>query len=144
MQALRRGEYLLPWLGSLFVLERSGAAFEKVPIKVKNAPRDSVSAQQSADADADTSAKAPFCWLRFSRNLKVTMRTEGGAWAGSWSGLMWERIVSSTRLGIRSISALVEGRLPAPDLGLEVWLSQDDIRALYRALPGKAKAALRI
>jgi hypothetical protein len=120
------------------------ATLAKEPIRVTFAPKDSIEAEAAAAKPIEPEKVDVYFNLYFDGGLVLAVRqAEEPVVTGFWHGV-GTRVKSA--LGQAKIAArsLYRRRLPQHQLEIEVTLSRDDAKALYRALGFNAKVALRL
>jgi len=136
---------LYNWLYPPFVVEREFATISKSPIRVLKAPKDSNEARVYAQEETKPmEEKDVHFTLQCSRGLIMRFEQTQGidveGWREKWKFEM-EQIFEQARL---TLKALGRGELPQDQLWIELTVSPEDAKALFRALPKKAGIALRL
>jgi hypothetical protein len=126
----------------LFTLERAIATIPHSPVRVVTAPKDSVEAAARPPLDIPTETHDTHVLLHFDQGLTLKIEQPPSSVTEGIRGTLFDAGARLRTAGDAFVS-LLHGRLPAHELRIEVELSGDDARAVYRALPPDAKLALR-
>jgi hypothetical protein len=132
------------WLASPFMLEKELATLPKAPIRIKEAPRDTIEASESKGEDLPIEQRDAEFTLHFDRNLSLFVEQ---AQAPSFRGRLREFWYNVHRTFGAAEDALVDlllFRPPQHRIWIEIELSREDAKAIYRALPHRAGLALRL
>jgi hypothetical protein len=120
------------------------ATLPKEPIRITFAPKDSVEAELAAAKPIEPEQADVFFTLYFDGNLALTVRQSGEPISSGFQ----QRAKSLMRLGFEqgklAARSLFRTELPQHELRIEVTLSREDAKALYRALGFNAKVAIRV
>jgi hypothetical protein len=141
---LRNQGRLHQWLSTPFVMQKELATLPKSPIRIKEAPKDTIEANESKGEDLPIEHRDAEFTLQFDRNLNLVVEQ---AQRPSFSGRLrkiwyaWRRSFGTTR---DAVVALAHLRLPEHRMWIEIEISRDDAKTIYRALPHRAKMALRL
>jgi hypothetical protein len=141
---LRSQFRLHQWLATPFILQEQLATLPKAPIRIKEAPKDTIEANESKGEDLPIEQRDAHFTLQFDRNLTLAVEQ---AQPPSFSGRLREwwydlhRNFNETR---DAVAALLRLQLPQHYLWIEIELSREDAKAIYRALPTRAGLALRL
>jgi len=141
---LRGQGRLHQWLAAPFILQKELATLPKAPIRIKEAPKDTIEAAESKGEDLPIEQRDAEFTLQFDRNLTLSVeQTQPPSFAGRmremWYGL--RRNFSEAR---DAVTALLHLQLPQHRLWIEIELPREDAKAIYRALPTRASLALRL
>ena len=136
---------LYNWLYPPFVVQKEYATVPKSPIRMMKAPKDSNEARVYAQEETKPLLEKDVHFvLECSRGLNLrfeqTQSADVESWQEKWKFEL-EQIFEQARL---TLKALRQGRLPEHQLWIELDLTPDDAKAIYRALPKKAGVALRL
>jgi hypothetical protein len=145
LKALRGTTAVLPWLEHPFAIKSAQSTIERIPVRVKKAPRDTLEANKAAD---DVPEPLPLENVRINLTTNRLLRIQivqdepYGAF-----GTM-NRILSAPVRGLAQ-SFWVFGHTlllkPAPHyLNLTLVLSRQDATICFRSLPEKGPLALRL
>ena len=130
------------WIDRPFTLEHARATIAKIPIRIVEAPRDTVAAAIRPPQEILVETTETHFILRFDRNLTLRIRQ-----APSASGF-FRRVIfdAGDRLSTarRAVVKLSRGQSPEQETWITLRLSPEDARAIYRALPDNARLALRL
>lgn len=126
----------------LFTLERAIATIPHSPVRVVTAPKDSIEAAARPPLDVTTETHDTHVLLYFDQGLTLKIEQSPSSVAEGIRGTLFDAKARLHTAGDVVVS-LLHGRLPEHELRIEVELSGDDARAVYRALPPDARLALR-
>ncbi len=132
------------WLANGFALQKELATLPKAPIRVKEAPKDTIEASESAGEELPIENRdVHFTW-DFDRQLTVLVEQVQTPSVSGWLSKLWYGFRRT--LGAAGQALLELGRLKLPQhrLWIELELTREDAKAIYRALPEKAGLALRL
>jgi hypothetical protein len=136
---------LAQWLYPPFTVMKQFATVPKAPIRMLRAPKDSSEARVYAQEETKPiEEKDVHFILECSRGLNLrfeqTQTADVQSWREKWKFEM-ERIFEQARY---TLKALHSGQMPQQQLWIEMNVSPEDAKAIYRALPKKAGIALRL
>jgi hypothetical protein len=130
-------ENLLPWITEPFTLQHDLSTIPKMPIVVKQAPKDTIEAAKASSAPLPLESTPVFFTLYFDRNLilefeQAEMVDEAGE----------EQIKSyrATKRQESNLSVMETLRNPQQSnrlLPIRMVIPEKDARAIYRAIPSK-------
>lgn len=140
-----RLDSLHTWLFPPFQLLRETATIPKAPIRIMDAPKDTVEAEAMAGQEIPIENNDVHFTLQFNRNLTVLIEQEQppsstGEFKKKFAFDM-ERIFAEAR---ETIKGLKKRALPEQKLWIELAVSREDAKAIYRAIPTKLHMALRL
>jgi len=141
---LRRQGRLHQWLAMPFILQEQLATLPKAPIRIKEAPKDTIEANESKGEDLPIEQRDAHFTLQFDRNLTLAVEQ---AQPPSFSGRLrelWYDLRRNFNEAREAVTALIYLQLPQHYLWIEIELSREDAKAIYRALPTRAGLALRL
>jgi len=141
---LRGQGRLHQWLSTPFVLQKELATLPKSPIRIKEAPKDTIEANESKGEDLPIEHRDAEFTLKFDRNLNLAVEQ---AQPPSFSGRLrkiWYALRRNFDTTRDAVVALAHLRLPQHRMWIEIELSREDAKAIYRALPRRAEMALRL
>jgi hypothetical protein len=144
IQRLRAQGRLQPWLSTPFILQKELATLPKAPIRIKEAPKDTIEASESKGQDLPSEHRDAEFTLHFDRSLTLVVEQ---AQAPSFKGRLREIWYDLRRIFGDAGGALVSLchlQLPQHRIWIEIELSREDAKAIYRALPSHAGLALRL
>lgn len=129
------------WLSAPFTLQSSRATTLKSPIIIKEAPKDTSEVEFTEPVPPEKDDV--FIFLKFDRNLAVEIeQAEAPAWTG-WVEYRWQALRQRFTETATTLKMLARGSVPKHSLWITLKVSREDARAIYRALPGKAKMSLK-
>ncbi|MDZ7268539.1 MAG: hypothetical protein ONB48_12445 [candidate division KSB1 bacterium] len=134
---------LRQWLASPFILQRELATLPKAPIRIIEAPKDTIEAEQRKTEIPIEDRDVHFTW-EFDRNLTVVVEQEQ---TPSWEGRLqklWYETKRTWNTTAATIDSLTRRRLPEHRFWIALELNRDDAKAIYRALPKHASLALHL
>ncbi|QXD15278.1 hypothetical protein GQ464_018080 [Rhodocaloribacter litoris] len=125
----------------LFTLEHAVATLPHTPIRVVRAPRDTTEYRSRPPLDVPVETTEPHFALYFDGGLvlHVSPSPSHSPWTRLRFSLM-ERLATTSR----DVRRLLHGSLPRAARRIEVKLSPEDAKAVYRALPPGGRLALRM
>jgi len=132
------------WLYPPFALQHEWATIPKAPIRIMDAPKDTIEASANAGQEITIEKNDVHFTMEFNRGLSVIVEQEQ---TPSWEGRKkkfhydMERIFSEAR---RALDALRHGEWPQHPLRIELVVSREDAKAVYRSTPIKLQMALRV
>lgn len=133
---------LLRWLSQPFVLEKEMATIPRSPIVIKEAPKDTAEANEMAFRPIPPEKDDVYFALYFSQNLNVSF---GQSASPSLRGRLHRALYNARKnwheIGW-TIGELAQFQLPQYPFWIDIRISRDDAKAIYRALPRNAKLAL--
>ena len=140
-----RLDSLHTWLYPPFKLLNETATIPKSPIRIMNAPKDTVEAEAMAGQEIPIENNDVHFTLQFNRNLTVRIEQEQppsstGEFKKKFAFDM-ERIFAEAR---ETMKNLRRKKLPDHKLWIELSVSRDDAKAIYRAIPTSLWMALRL
>ncbi|MGH7597917.1 MAG: hypothetical protein ACREOI_16330 [bacterium] len=144
IKRLRAQGRLQPWLSTPFFLEKELATLPKAPIRIKEAPKDTIEASESKGQDLPIEHGDAEFTLHFDRSLTLVVEQ---AQPPSFKGRLREFWYDLRRIfgdAGGAIVALLHLQLPQHRIWIEIELSREDAKAIYRALPSRAGLALRL
>jgi hypothetical protein len=145
LKALRGSTAVLPWLEQPFGIKSAQSSIERIPVRVKKAPRDTLEANKAA-SDVPEPLPLENVRINLTTNRLLTIRIVQSESYGALDAL--GRIVSAPLRGIvESLSVFGHALLlkPAPHyLQLTIVLSRQDATICFRSLPAKGPLALRL
>ncbi len=135
---------LYSWFADSFILQDYWATLPKAPIKVKEAPADTNEAKEMVDANPPVEKQDVRFILQFNKNLIIQIdQTEAFVFTG-WFEKHFRNLQFRLEKGIEFIYTLIKLKWPEPELRIKIKLSQSDAKAIFRALPQKAEAVIRL
>jgi len=135
------------WRGRMskpLVVRSEDATIPKEPLRVTEAPKDTIEAMKLAARPVPSDSMDVFFTLYFDGNLSLTVRQfEKPSSEGSKRHARF-RFKENYRQAKKAVTAIVHSKVPQHQMRIEVAVSQDDAKAIYRALGPKAGIALRL
>jgi hypothetical protein len=127
------------------IIRREAATFPKEPIRVEIAPKDTTEAAKAATRPLAPEEVDAYFTLFFDGNLAIAVRQieKPSTRSGSKQKTRMDREEKLDQAG-RAVEALFRSELPQHQLRIELTLSRDDAKAIYRALGREARVALRL
>jgi hypothetical protein len=144
IKRLRAQGRLQPWLSKPFVLQKELATLPKAPIRIKEAPKDTIEASESKGQDLAIEHRDAEFTLHFDRNLTLVVeQAQKPSFKGRLRKIWYDlrRIFGDAG---SALQALFHLQLPPHRLRIEIELPREDAKAIYRALPRQAELALRL
>jgi hypothetical protein len=141
---LRNQGRLHQWLATPFALQKELATLPKSPIRIKEAPKDTIEANESKGEDLPIEQRDAEFTLHFDRNLTLAVEQ---AQTPSFSGRLreiWYALRRTFDEARNAVVALAHGQIPQHRMWIEIELRREDAKAIYRALPPQAGLALRL
>ncbi len=135
---------LHPWLVNGFTLQKELATLPKAPIRIKEAPKDTIEANETSGEELEIeNSDVHFTW-HFDRQLTVLVeQAQTPTFVGRFSKIWYNLRRGSDSAG-ETLFNLLQLKLPRHRLWIELELPRDDAKAIYRALPENAALALRL
>ncbi|MDZ7262765.1 MAG: hypothetical protein ONB05_11765 [candidate division KSB1 bacterium] len=133
---------LANWLAAPFILRSKTATIPKAPIRVKEAPSDTIEAKEMSEIDIPVEKGFVYFTLDFDRNLSVSIAQEKAESVIGWTQKIFHKALTGSKATVRKLGDLV---LPGERDYVRVYLevSGADAKAIYRALPSNAGLAFR-
>jgi len=135
---------LHPWLVNGFTLQKELATLPKAPIRIKEAPKDTIEANETSGEELEIeNSDVHFTW-HFDRQLTVLVeQAQTPTFVGRFSKIWYNLRRGSDSAG-ETLFNLLQLKLPRHRLWIELELPREDAKAIYRALPENAALALRL
>ena len=146
-KALKQSGHINSYLDSPFTQETETATIPKFPIKIKNAPKDSLAAARESVVDTCSVPKkgdVAIC-MRFNNDLTILVyQSEKYSSETIAFSLPWFYMANAATEMTRSMRGLMDGKIrPIPKM-ITIVLSHDDAAILYRAFPKHGKLEIHI
>jgi len=142
LERLQAKGRLHEWSATPFKLQSDLATLPKAPVRVITAPKDTLEAQARAKEEIPIEKNEVHFTLEFDRNLTLAIvQAQDLTFDGrmkKWSYELkrgWAEVKEA-------LQALARGELPEHRMLIELELTQEDAKAIYRALPRQAGLAL--
>ncbi len=139
-----RRDTMHAWLYPPFKLQREWATIPKSPIRIMDAPKDTIEASAMAGEEIPIEKNDVHFTLEFDRGLTVIVKQiQTPSWEGRKRKLRydWQRLTTHAR---ETIADLKNRRLPRQPLRIELYITREDAKAIYRAVPTNLEMALRL
>ena len=142
---LRAKGQLLQWLDTSFTVQEEWATILKAPIRIKEAPKSAEEAEQAPPDDVPVETQDVNFTLQFDHNLTLSVKQP----QPSSFSKRWQNTFSDLRQTLRTTGEALRSLFPSKNWSqdhpwIELELSREDARAIYRALPTNAEMALRL
>ena len=141
---LRQRPEVVTWLSSPFVLQSEAASLPKAPIRVEDAPSDTIEAREKDNDEISIEHRDAYFILHFDKNLSVSVAQTQRTSAVGWLHRLGYVIKRGWSSALDDLAALAQGRLPAGRVQIRLEMPREDAKAIYRALPPRAEMALRL
>jgi hypothetical protein len=135
---------LREWLSSPFSVQREFATLPKAPIRVMIAPADTNEASATNSQEIPVEKNDVHYTLEFDRNLTVTVeQAQMPSFKGWVKKVLYDmhRSLTATR---EMLYSLTNHEMPHNRVWIDLELSREDAKAIYRALPHKAGMVLKL
>jgi hypothetical protein len=137
-------ENLLPWISEPFTLQSDMATIPKMPIVVKQAPKDTIEAQKSA-APNPIETTPVFFTLYFDRNLVIEIeQADLTPEQEELEAVMNYKEIKRKESNRSMIETLRNPQQPNRLLPIRIVIDEADARAIYRAIPTKTHLLLKL
>lgn len=134
---------ILGWVSEPFTLEEALATIPKIPLVIKNAPKDTIEAQQTSSTPKPPELNSVFFTLDFDRNLLVEVEQIESIPPDD-RHLIKKYLNAKRKVTAReALRSVMHFDPPQQDLWIKIWLNDKDAQAIYRAIPVRAKMALK-
>ncbi|MCI0690661.1 hypothetical protein L0337_01495 [candidate division KSB1 bacterium] len=144
IKRLRAQGRLQPWLSKPFVVQKELATLLKAPIRIKEAPKDTIEASESKGQDLPIEHRDAEFTLHFDRSLTLVVeQAQPPSFKGRLRRIWYDMRRVFGDAG-SALVALLHLQLPQHRIWIEIELSREDAKAIYRALPSRAGLALRL
>ena len=141
---IKGDQRLFNWLSKPFVLQKDWATIEKVPIKIRRAPKDTIEAKKYRSEPVTLDKPDVHYTMQFDRNLMIRVHQvePNSFWGSIRKG--YYNFRSYFRMLMDTFLAFFHFTTPQSPLWIELKLSKIDALAIYRAVPNNAALALRL
>ncbi|MGH7496024.1 MAG: hypothetical protein ACREOO_27030 [bacterium] len=142
LRRLRGQGRLQSWLAAPFTLQGDLATLPKAPVRVVEAPADTIEAQNRPTSEVSIEKRDVHYSLEFDRDLVIAIeQTQATSFKGWWEKWWYKsrRLLASAR---EATDSFAHGELPKHRMLIEMELPQEDAKAIYRALPQRAEMVL--
>lgn len=141
---LRGRGRLAHWLSAPFILQKELATLPKAPIKIKEAPKDTIEASESTGEELPVEQRDVHFTLHFDRNLTIVVAQIQTPSFRGWLRKIFYGLRRSAGTAGEALFALARLKLPQHRIEIELELTREDAKAIYRALPPNSGLALRL
>ena len=133
----------LEWLNDPFTLVDESATISKVPIKEVIAPKDTMEAMKQLSKEIEIEKEDVQFILGFDRDLILEVKqTEPPTFMGRFEMVLF-RILKNITAFFKDFFSLMSLKSSSQDFWIRIKISQNDAKAIYRALPREARVVLR-
>ncbi len=142
LQRLQAKGRLHEWLAKPFKMQSDLATLPKAPMRIITAPKDTLEAQARAKETIPIETSEVHFTLKFDRNLAIAIAQAQDL---TFKGRLkkWSYDLRRSYASVKAaLAALQRGELPQHRMLIELELTQEDAKAIYRALPKQAGLAL--
>jgi hypothetical protein len=140
---LRKQPQFLEWLNDPFSLLNESATISKAPIKEILAPKDTIEAMEQLSTEIEIEKEDVRFILGFDRNLILEFsQTEPPTLMGRFE-LAFFNILKDITTFFKDFFSLMSLQSSSQDFWIQIKISQNDAKAIYRALPQNTQVALR-
>jgi len=133
----------LEWLNDPFILGDESATISKVPIKEVIAPKDTIEAMKQLSKEIEIEKEDVQFILGFDRDLILEIKqTEPPTLMGRFEMVLF-RVLKNITAFFKDFYSLMTLKSSSQDFWIKIKISQNDAKAIYRALPKEARVILR-
>lgn len=133
----------LEWLNDPFILVDESATISKVPIKEVIAPKDTIEAMKQLSKEIEIEKEDVQFILGFDRDLILEVKqTEPPTLMGRFEMVLF-RVLKNITAFFKDFYSLMTLKSSSQDFWIKITISQNDAKAIYRALPKEARVILR-
>lgn len=138
-------ENLAPWLSDPFKLKKYIGTIPKIPIVVKEAPKDTIEAQKLSSKPLAPDSTVVYTSLYFDRNLVLEINQDRKPLDIELSVVKEYETERNAYLPKSSalVALLNPGSTDQP-VSVKLFVSPEDARAIYRAFPFRTKMVLKL
>jgi hypothetical protein len=126
------------------VVRTEEATLPKEPIRVTEAPKDTIEAMKAAAQPLPSEEVDVFFTLYFDGNLALAVRQFEKPSSEGFRRNALLRLKENLKQAKKAVFAIVHSKVPQHEMRIEVAVSREDAKAIYRALGPKAGLALRL
>jgi hypothetical protein len=137
-------ENILPWLQKPFTLERALATIPKSPIIVKQAPKDTIEAAKMSTTPEPAKPNAVFFTFYFDRNLVIEVEQVNPPDEENLDDIKAYRRQKRNEARRSIWQSLNSARRADQPMSIKLIVSEEDAKAIYRAVPMKTHLILKI
>lgn len=136
---------LARWSEYPFRVRKYVSSIPKLPIIYKKAPKDSIEAEkQQENFDIPGNEKNVWLTLYTDRSLKISIHPAEKSYTGCCGTGRFKYFRKKRRLERRElISSFINPEIPAYNSSILLYVSKDDARVIYRAIPEHALVIVR-
>ncbi|MBW6459694.1 MAG: hypothetical protein K0B08_03895 [Bacteroidales bacterium] len=137
-------ENLLPWISEPFTLERELSTIPKMPIVVKQAPKDTAEAAQTSSTPLPPESTAVFFTFFFDRNLAIEFEQADPLKEEDYPVIKSYRSKKRKESRHSVFQTLKSPRQADQPLLIRIVIDEADARAIYRAVPSRTHLILKL
>jgi hypothetical protein len=143
--ALFSHEHTSAWLSDPFILRKYFGTIPKIPIVIKDAPKDTIEAQKLSSKPLPPDSTIVLTSLYFDRNLIIEINQDAEpverelAIVEAYKAKKLEYLPEKTTIE----KLLNPGAIDQP-LTIKLFVSAADVRAIYRAIPSRTSLVLKL
>lgn len=126
------------------VVRAEEATLPKEPIRVTEAPKDTIEAMKAAAKPLPSEEVDVFFTLYFDGNLALAVRQFEKPSSKGFRRNSLLRLKENLKQAKKAVFAIVHSKVPQHEMRIEVAVSREDAKSIYRALGPKAGIALRL
>jgi len=138
-------EHLSPWLAKPFVLKKYLATIPKIPIVIKQAPKDTIEAQKLSSKPLPPDSTIVLTSLFFDRNLVLELCQDGEPVVRELAVVEAYKAKKMAYLPeTKTLAKLLNPAAIDQPLTIKLFVTAADARAIYRAIPSRTKLVLKL
>ncbi len=136
---------LARWSEYPFRVRKYVSSIPKLPIIYKKAPKDSIEAEkQQENFDIPGIEKDVWLTLYTDRSLKISIHPAEKSFTGHDCAGWFKYFIKKRRLERRElVSSFLNPKIPKYNSSISLYVSKDDARVIYRAIPEHALVVVR-
>lgn len=135
---------LYRWLHPPFVMQNHWASIPKAPVRIIEAPKDTIEAMKRKYNEIPEQQGNVHFTLQFDRGLYITVMQSQLTTPKGWFPKLWYLITKSYDDARQTLVSLRKGVKLKHKMWIEMSISRQDAKAVYRAIPQNAGMALRL
>jgi nitrate reductase NapE component len=137
-------DQFLAWISAPFTLQSSISTILAAPVVHMKAPKDTIEANQKSQIPTLPVDTAVYYRLNFNRDLVVDINQKETPPSNGRKERFWYRFHNRYMSSVEAINAIFHPGKSTYRLWIEIELSREDARIIYRALPDNALMTLKI
>jgi len=137
-------ESLLPWISEPFTLQKELSTIPKMPIVVKQAPKDTLEAAQISSTPLPLESTAVFFTFYFDRNLVIEFEQDNPLAADDYPAYRSYKAKKRKVQRHSLFQTLKSPRQSDQPMLIRLTIDEADARAIYRAVPSKTHLVLKL